>query len=135
MTGLRTRGVLICAVALATLLGVPLMAAQEDARQDASGETVYNVRDPGVKPPRGISMPQPEYSEQARRKKISGTVLVMMIVRPDGTVRDVKIKKSLEKSLDQQAIAAVQTWTFQPATKDGQPVAARVDSEVTFRIR
>ena len=135
MRRLRTGGVLLCAFALGTLLGTHPIIAQEERGKEASGETVYDARDPGVKPPRGISMPQPEYSEYARRKKISGSVLLGMIVEPDGTVRDVKVKKSLETSLDKQAVAAVQTWTFEPGTKEGQPVAVHVDAEVTFRIR
>jgi TonB family protein len=58
-----------------------------------------------------------------------------MVVMPDGKVRDVTVIKSLERSLDQQAIAAVRTWTFEPATKDGNRVAVHVRAEVSSRIR
>ncbi|HLV88140.1 MAG TPA: energy transducer TonB [Candidatus Sulfotelmatobacter sp.] len=133
---LGIRGEFLCAIAALTLLGTCFALAHENGgQQQTSGETVYNMRDPGVTPPRGLSTPQPEYSDEARRKKISGSVLLQIIVEPDGSAKDVKIKKGLEKSLDKQAVAAVQKWTFQPGTKDGQPVAVNVDVEVTFRIR
>ena len=127
-----------CALAVATLpfLTPRVLTAQQDAsRNGAPHEAVYHVGDAGVTPPKGISMPQPEYSDYARRKKISGSVLLGMIVQPDGTVRSVQVTRSLEKSLDQKAIEAVNKWKFQPATKDGLPVAVRVEAEVTFRIR
>ena len=119
------------------VLSCCVMAAQENSGQNAQGtetDTVYEIGN-GVTPPRGVYMPDPEYSEKARKKKISGTVLVAMVVTADGKVRDVTVTKSLEQSLDKQAIAAVQTWTFEPATKDGKPVAVRLHAEVSFRIR
>jgi protein TonB len=129
------RGPFVCAVAVVLLLPCAARAHENGGQHDTSPETIYHVGDAGVRAPRGVSMPEPEYSDHARRKKISGSVLVGMLVEPDGTVRDVKVTKSLEKSLDQQAIAAVRKWKFEPGTKDGQPVAVHVDAEVTFRIR
>jgi TonB family protein len=49
-------------------------------------------------------------------------------------VRDVQITQSLERSLDQQAIAALAKWKFEPATKDGEPVAVRLEIEMSFRL-
>jgi TonB family protein len=126
-----------CAVAVILVLSCSVIAAQESSGKSApktENSTVYEIGD-GVTPPKGIYMPDPEYSEKGRKKKISGTVLVAMVVMADGTVRDVTVTKSLELSLDQQAIAAVKTWRFQPATKDGEPVAVHVHAEVSFRIR
>lgn len=119
------------------MLSCGVMAAQDNSDKDAQNtgnNTVYEIGN-GVTPPKGVSMPNPEYSDKARKKKISGTVVVAMVVTPDGTVRDVTVIKSLERSLDQQAIAAVKTWTFEPATKDGKPVAVHLHAEVSFRIR
>jgi periplasmic protein TonB len=118
------------------MLSCSLFSAQEssDKAQSAENDTVYEPGN-GLTPPKGVYMPNPEYSEKGRKKKISGTVLVEMVVRADGKVRDVKVTKSLEPSLDQQAIAAVQTWKFEPATKDGKPVAVHIHAEVSFRIR
>lgn len=126
-----------CAAAVILMLSCPVTAAQEtpDANaQTTENDSVYEIGN-GVTPPKATYMPNPEYSEKARKKKISGTVLVAMVVMPDGKVRDVTVIKSLERSLDQQAIAAVRTWTFEPATKDGNRVAVHVRAEVSFRIR
>lgn len=125
------------AAAVILVLSCSVIAAQESSDQNAQtteNETVYEPGN-GVTIPKGIYLPNPAYSEKARKKKISGTVLVDMVVTADGKVRDVKVTKSLEPSLDQQAIAAVQTWKFEPATKDGKPVAVHIHAEVSFRIR
>jgi TonB family protein len=79
-------------------------------------------------------MPNPEYTDNARKKKINGTVIVALIVTAEGTVRDPKIIKSLDQGLDKQAIAAVSTWKFEPATQDGKPVAVHLKTEVDFRL-
>jgi TonB family protein len=126
-----------CAAAVIIVLSCSVIAAQESSdknAQSAENDTVYEPGN-GLTPPKGVYLPNPEYSEKARKKKISGTVLVEMVVTTDGKVRDVKVTKSLEPSLDQQAIAAVQTWKFEPATKDGKPVAVHIHAEVSFRIR
>jgi TonB family protein len=57
-----------------------------------------------------------------------------MIVTAEGKVRDLKVTKSLDKDLDKQALAAVSTWRFEPATKDGKPVAVHLSTAVTFRL-
>ena len=97
-------------------------------------ETVYDPGKNGVTIPKAIYQPNPEYTDRARRKKINGSVVLSMIVTPEGTVRDPKVTTSLDKELDQQAIACVKKWKFQPATKDGNPVAVHVNVEVDFRL-
>ncbi len=97
------------------------------------GSAVYRVGC-GIKAPHTIRQQEPEYSERARKKKISGTVQLSAVVDSSGNVRDIQVTKSLERSLDQQAIAALQKWKFQPASKDGQPVAVRLDIEMEFRL-
>jgi TonB family protein len=126
-----------CATAVILRPSYRVTAAKEtpDANaQTTENDSVYEIGN-GVTPPKGTYMPNPEYSEEARKKKISGTVLVAMVVTPDGKVRDVTVIKSLERSLDQQAIAAVRTWTFERATKDGNRLAVPVRAEVSFRMR
>jgi TonB family protein len=87
-----------------------------------------------VKPPKGIYMPDPSYSKNARKAKIQGTVSLGLLINPAGEVGDVEVCKNLEPSLDQQAVETVRGWKFTPATKDGQPVAVHVRVEVTFRL-
>jgi TonB family protein len=52
----------------------------------------------------------------------------------EGKVRDVKVIKSLDPGLDKQALAAVRTWKFEPATKDGKAVAVHLKAEVAFKL-
>jgi TonB family protein len=97
------------------------------------GTPVYQVGC-GIIPPRIVYQTEPEFSEHARKKKIQGTVYLALFVGTDGSVRDVKVERSLEKSLDQQAIAAAKLWKFEPALKDEQPVAVQVKIEMSFRL-
>lgn len=87
-----------------------------------------------VKAPRPIHTPEPEYSESTRRARIEGTVRLDVIVGPDGRVRDAFVISSLEPSLDANAIKAVKTWTFEPATKDGKPLPVELTIEVSYKL-
>lgn len=88
----------------------------------------------GVKPGHALYAPNPQYSEPGRQGKIKGTVLLALAVNAGGTVDAVKIVRSLEPSLDQNAIAAVKTWKFTPATKDDKPVAVQIEVAVKFDL-
>jgi TonB family protein len=88
----------------------------------------------GVSAPRALDTPDPEYSEEARKAKYQGVCILWLIVGPDGHPRDVKIARSLGMGLDQKAIEAVRKWKFEPAMKDGKPVAVQINVEVNFRL-
>lgn len=88
----------------------------------------------GVSAPRTLYAPDPEYSEEARKAKWQGTVVLWVIVGPDGRPRDIRIQRSLGMGLDEKAIEAVRQWKFDPARKDGQPVAVQINVEVNFRL-
>jgi TonB family protein len=88
----------------------------------------------GVSAPRALYTPDPEYSEEARKAKYQGTCVLWLIVGPDGRPRDIKISRSLGLGLDEKAIEAVKTWKFEPAMKDGKPVAVQINVEVSFRL-
>lgn len=88
----------------------------------------------GVSAPRALDTPDPEYSEEARKAKYQGTVVLWLIVGPDGKPRDIKVARALGMGLDQKAIEAVRNWKFEPAMKDGKPVAVQINVEVNFRL-
>ena len=88
----------------------------------------------GVSAPKAISTPDPEYSEEARKAKFQGTCVLWLIVGPDGHPRDIKIARTLGLGLDEKAIEAVKNWRFEPAMKDGKPVAVQINVEVSFRL-
>jgi periplasmic protein TonB len=97
------------------------------------GGGIYRVGG-GVSAPRAIYSPDPEYSEEARKAKYQGTVVLWMIVDADGRPRDMKIMRSVGLGLDEKAIEAVKTWKFEPARKDGHAVAVQISVEVDFRL-
>lgn len=83
--------------------------------------------------PRTLYAPDPEYSDEARKAKFQGTVLLWLVVGRDGRPRDVRIVRSVGMGLDEKALA-VRTWRFDPGHKDGQPVATQIHVEVSFRL-
>ncbi len=88
----------------------------------------------GVSAPKVLYQPDPEYSEEARKAKFQGTCVLSLIVGPDGRPRDVHVARSLGLGLDEKAIEAVKNWKFEPAVKDGKPVAVAISVEVDFRL-
>ncbi len=88
----------------------------------------------GVSPPSVIYKVEPEYSEEARKAKFQGTVLLFVVVDEHGNARDIRILRPLGLGLDQKAIEAVQKWKFSPGKKDGKPVPVQAQIEVNFRL-
>lgn len=88
----------------------------------------------GVSAPKAIYDPDPEYSEEARRAKFQGTVLLWVVVGVDGRPRDIRVQRSVGMGLDEKAIEAVRQWRFEPSMMDGHPVASQVNIEVSFRL-
>ena len=88
----------------------------------------------GVSAPRAIYAPDPEYSEEARKAKYQGTCVLWLVVGPDGRPREIRVARTLGLGLDEKAIEAVKTWKFEPAMKDGRPVAVQINVEVTFHL-
>ena len=76
----------------------------------------------------------PEYTEQARRRKLNGSVAMAIQLRPDGTVGEVKIVESLDPGLDQMAINAARSLLFLPRIKDRKFVASWMPMTMSFNI-
>ena len=88
---------------------------------------------PGTTPPHAIHFSNPEYSDEARKKKIQGVVLLSTLVNEQGEPTDIRIEKSLGYGLDENAMRAVSQYRFEPARdRDGKPVAIRIRIEVNF---
>jgi TonB family protein len=88
----------------------------------------------GVSAPLPTFRPEPEYSEQARRGKWQGAVLLQIVVDENGVPQDINVIRPLGMGLDQKAIEAVQKWRFKPGLKDGNPVPVAAVIEVNFRL-
>lgn len=91
----------------------------------------------GIENPRLVREVKPQYTAEALRAKITGTVYLEMVVLPDGTVGDVRITRSLDPvfGLDEEAIKAARQWLFQPGTRFGEPVAILVNLALDFNLR
>ena len=88
----------------------------------------------GVSAPKVLYQPEPEYSEEARKNKWQGTVLLRIIVGTDGRAHDISVIQSLGMGLDEKAIEAVKTWRFEPGRNLGQAVPVEVAVEVNFHL-
>jgi TonB family protein len=77
----------------------------------------------------------PGYTEEARRNKVEGIVMLRALVGADGAVKRVTIVRGLPDGLDERAIAAAFQARFKPAMKDGQPVEYWVALQMEFRLR
>lgn len=91
----------------------------------------------GVEIPRVLREVKPQYTADAMRAKVQGTVLLECVVLPDGTVGNIEVVKSLDRAfgLDQEAVRAARQWRFVPGTRFGEPVAVLVTIELTFTLR
>jgi TonB family protein len=91
----------------------------------------------GVELPRVLREVRPNYTADAMRAKVQGTVWVEAVVLQDGTVGQAKIVRSLDSTfgLDEEALKAARQWRFVPGTRFGQPVAVLVTIELTFTLR
>jgi periplasmic protein TonB len=88
----------------------------------------------GVTSPVPLYKPEPEYSEEARKAKFQGTVVLYVEVDPTGKVVNPRVVRSLGLGLDEKAIEAVLKWKFKPGYKDGKPVTVAATVEVNFRL-
>ena len=97
------------------------------------GGGVYRIGG-GVSAPLPLLKIDPDYSEEARKAKFQGTVVLSIVVDDKGNPRDIKVVRPLGLGLDQKAIEAVEKWRFRPGMKDGRPVAVSATIEVNFRL-
>jgi periplasmic protein TonB len=80
---------------------------------------------------------KPAYTEAAKKEKIQGTVLMDVVVQSDGSVGDIAVTRSVDKTygLDDEAIKAMKQWTFNPGKKDGKAVPVLVEVEMSFTLK
>jgi len=79
--------------------------------------------------------PNPAYSDEARKAKLQGSVMLRLIVMPDGRATNISVVKGIGFGLDDRAIEAVRNWHFKPGRDAaGKSVPAWVTVEVVFRL-
>jgi periplasmic protein TonB len=98
-----------------------------------TGGGAYSVGG-NISPPVAIYKPEPPYSEEARKAKYQGTVVLWIVVDAAGNVTQAQVVKPLGMGLDENALRTVKTWKFKPALRNGSAVPVRVMVEVQFRL-
>ena len=94
---------------------------------------VYRSGD-GITPPSVLYKVEAQYSDQAVKAGLEGTVVLYMEVGPSGRASYIRVVRGLGLGLDEKAIEAVSRWQFRPGMKDGQPVTVTVTIQVNFRL-
>jgi len=87
-----------------------------------------------VSSPVPVRKVDPKYSESMRQERIEGEVILYAVIRPDGTVDSIQLVRGIDEKLDANAMSAFSQWKFEPATKEGQPVALEAIVHIPFRI-
>ena len=95
---------------------------------------IYHVGKDGTLVPRATYTPEPEFSEQARHAKYQGTVVLNIVIDKAGKISRIRLERALGMGLDENAMEGVKRWRFNPATRNGQPVAVEMNIEVSFNL-
>jgi TonB family protein len=131
-TGSRFAFALFAVVLVSTALLAPVRAGNKGgATKQDSG--VYKIGG-DVLPPRVLEKKEPEYTRDAVKRKIQGTVVLSIVIASDGLPENIRVRRSLDPGLDNNAVESVRQYRFAPATKNGEPVAVEATVEVNFRM-
>jgi TonB family protein len=99
------------------------------------GDGIFTAGVGGISIPGCVYCPNPTFDGPELKGQPQGTVVLMVVVDANGRASDITVKKELTPELDQDAINAVKSWRFKPATDvDGKPVTTSVPVEIVFRI-
>lgn len=98
-----------------------------------TGGGVYHIGG-GVSAPVPIFTPEAEFSDEARRAKYQGVVLISLIVDAQGNPQNPRVVRPLGMGLDEKALEAVRKYKFKPAMREGKPVPVMMSIEVNFRL-
>lgn len=119
-----------------TVLTAAALAAAIVATASAGSAQVYKIGQDGVKAPVLVQEVKPQYTKDAKARGVQGSVEIIAVVKADGTVdENVRVTKSLDPELDDEAVKAARQWRFRPGTKDGAAVAVEVNIELTFTLK
>jgi TonB family protein len=81
-----------------------------------------------------LSRPEPQYTEEARKNQVSGTVVLRAVFSSNGTVTNIRTVSGLPNGLTERAMAAARQIRFAPATKDGHAVSQYIQIEYNFNL-
>jgi TonB family protein len=95
---------------------------------------IYDYHQEGVTAPKATFTPEPDFSEEARRKKFQGNVILSIVVDKMGNVARIRLEKATGHGLDEHAMEAIKGWRFTPGTMNGEPAAVREPISVGFNL-
>jgi TonB family protein len=124
--------ILTLAFAVASVSGQTAPSSEQHKDKNQADDPVYDVG-PGITPPRVLHQVTPKPSANTDGFRVSGIVIIGLVVDSTGSPRDVHVVRSLDKDLDRNALDAVIQWRFEPARKNNQPVSVRTTIEIRFR--
>jgi protein TonB len=113
----------------------PAAAVPAEVKPQKNDSLAAPVTPPRVDASR-LKNPAPAYPSASRRRGEEGTVLLELLVLADGSVTDVRVKKSSgHPRLDQSAMNAVKRWRYTPATRGGVAIEYRYLQPIKFDLR
>jgi periplasmic protein TonB len=125
--GTRRRTVLAAAMmTMALAVSRPL-----NGQTSENDEPVFDLGD-GITPPKVTHQVNPKPDSGTKGFRITGQVLIALIVNSRGLPVNVHVLRSVDREIDASAVEAVRQWRFEPARRDGKPVAVRVTVEIRF---
>ena len=92
-------------------------------------------KDKTLTDPKVVKEVKPNYVAGAMVRKVQGAVSLQAVVLKDGTVGEVRVTRPLDRQIDRSAIATLKEWRFTPALKDGTPVEAIIEVEMSFTLK
>jgi TonB family protein len=118
----------------------PVDRMQTMPREDSSDSSSDADTEPIMRPGRGVSIPRaihqgnPEYTDDARKKKINGICILGFIIDKQGFPIHIRIQRPLDPGLDERAIACASQYRFSPAMLNDNPVPVEIAVEFSFRL-
>ena len=105
------------------------------ATAHAQDQVVYEQGN-GVSTPKVVPDVKPNYTSEALHEKIKGAVILDAVVKSDGTVGKVTVRRSLDRlyGLDDNCVRALKQWKFEPGMKDGKAVAVHITVTMAFTM-
>jgi TonB family protein len=88
----------------------------------------------GTSPPGVVSRVEPQYTEEARQARLTGSVIFQAVVQTNGTADILKVVKPLPLGLTESALKAIQQWRFRPAVRTGKEIPVALSIEVNFNL-
>ena len=124
---------------LFSLTGFTQAGGSKCVATDSLVSTTFNRRqylnaEDGVRVANALEAPDPEYSEQARRRGTQGTIVLAVAINKNGGIDKVKVIRRLDPDLDRNAVDAVKQWRFAPAEKNGEAVPFQTLVEMSFSL-